>query len=85
MAIIEICKYPNPILKQVAEPIEEVTDEVRKLAEDMIETMFDAPGAGLAAPQVGKSLRIIALDTSSPEELGQAMVVINPEIISKDG
>jgi peptide deformylase len=85
MAVLKICKYPDPILKQEAGPIVEITDDIHKLAEDMIDTMREAPGAGLAAPQVGQSLRIIVIEASTAEEVGQALVVINPEIIRSDG
>ena len=84
MAIRPIMKYPDPVLKEIAKPIEEITDEIRALAEDMIETLYDAPGAGLAAPQVGESCRLIVLDASTEEEL-KAMVVVNPEIVTTEG
>lgn len=85
MAILPIVQYPDPVLKQECQPVEEITDEIKKLAEDMLETMYDAPGAGLAAPQVGRSLRLIVLDDSTEEEIGKPLVVVNPEITSRDG
>lgn len=85
MAILPICTYPEPVLKQEAEPIEVIDDDIRKLSEDMIETMYDAPGVGLAAPQVGRSCRMIVVENSTPENVGQALVIINPEIISASG
>ena len=84
MAVLPIVKFPEPVLKQEAEPIAEITDEVRRLAEDMIETMYEAPGAGLAAPQVGKSCRLIVLDVSDEEDI-KALAVINPEIVDAMG
>ena len=85
MAILPIICYPHPTLKEEAEPIGEITDEIRALARDMIETMYDAPGAGLAAPQVGQSTRMIVVEASTEEEVGRALVVVNPEIISSEG
>ena len=85
MAILNICTYPDPVLKREATPVDQVTDDIRRLAEDMVETMYEAPGAGLAAPQVGESCRLIVLDNSSEEEIGRALVVINPEIVEEEG
>ena len=85
MAILNILTYPDPKLKEVAEPIEEVTDEIKQLAEDMVATMYDAPGSGLAAPQVGASCRLIVMDDSSSEDIGKPLVVLNPEIIEARG
>jgi peptide deformylase len=84
MAVLEIVKYPHPVLKQEAKPIEKIDDRIRELAENMIETMRDAPGAGLAAPQVGESCRLIVLDASTEDEIKE-LAVINPEIITAEG
>lgn len=85
MAVLPILKYPDPMLKQVAEPVEEINDNIRQLAQDMVQTMYDAPGSGLAAPQVGRSCRMIVVDTRTSEERGECLVVINPEIVSAQG
>lgn len=85
MAILPILTYPDPRLKQVAEPIDEVTDEIRQLAEDMAETMYAAPGVGLAANQVGVLKRIFVIDIADDEEPSDLKVFINPEILELDG
>lgn len=78
--ILEIVKYPDPRLKRVAEPVAEITDEIRALAANMAETMYDAPGVGLAAPQVGENVRMVVIDASGPEEKKDLRVLINPEL-----
>ncbi|TAN40624.1 MAG: peptide deformylase [Nitrospirae bacterium] len=85
MAILEIRKYPDEVLKKKALQVEKVNDKVRKLIDDMIETMHAAPGVGLAAPQVGVSKKIIVIDISSKEEQFPLIVLINPEITDTDG
>ncbi|MFV2053986.1 peptide deformylase [Aliiroseovarius sp. YM-037] len=78
----EILIHPDPRLKKVAAPIDGVTDDLRALANDMLETMYDAPGIGLAAPQVGVSQRLIVLDcVKDPEAEPQPTVMFNPEVI----
>ena len=86
MALREIVKFPDPRLKQVSKPIVEVDDALRDLARDMIEVMYDEPGIGLAAPQVGASIRMFVIDTEwSDEEVGQhPTVVLNPEISERE-
>jgi len=74
----EIVKYPNPILKKRAEEIKDVSEDIKRLAEDMIETMISSRGIGLAGPQVGESKRIIIVRTESGPK-----VFINPKIIKK--
>ena len=64
MALLPILVIPEPVLKQVAEPVAEVDDEVRRLLADMLETMYDAPGIGLAAPQIGVSRRLVVVDVA---------------------
>lgn len=83
MAKLEIIKLPDPVLKELAQPIENITDEIRQQAADMIETMYAAPGIGLAANQVGKLNRMFVLDTQFREnkESRAAIVMINPEIV----
>ena len=87
MALREIVKFPDPRLKQVCAPIAEITDEHRELARDMIEVMYDEPGIGLAAPQVGECIRLVVVDTDWTEEDTErnAMVVVNPEILEPEG
>jgi peptide deformylase len=87
MALREVLQFPDPRLKKVSEPIEEITDEIRELARDMIDVMYDEPGIGLAAPQVGASIRMFVIDTDwSDEEVGRnPAVILNPEISDKQG
>jgi peptide deformylase len=85
MAILEILKYPDPTLKKVAAPVEAVSDETVRLIEDMVETMYRAPGVGLAAPQVGVSRRIIVLDTDHENPGKNLLKLINPEIRRAEG
>lgn len=76
--IFDIVTYPDPRLKQPCEPVAEVTDEIRKLAADMLETMYAAPGVGLAAPQVGRNIRMLVMDPAGKDEEKQPRVLINP-------
>ena len=85
MAVLEILKYPDPRLRLVAKPVEQVTEETRQICESMAETMYAANGCGLAAPQVGIDARIFVIDTASEEETSQLQVFINPEIIATEG
>lgn len=87
MALREVLSFPNPLLKRVSEPIDELTDEVRELAHDMCEVMYDEPGIGLAAPQVGEAIRLIVVDTEWSEEGGtrNPIVVVNPMISRAEG
>lgn len=71
--------HPDPRLKKVCDPLAEVTPEIRRLAEDMLETMYDAPGVGLAAPQIGITKRLLVMDCVK-EGTPEPMVMINPEI-----
>src|ERR1700757_2745105 len=86
MAIREIIVLPDKQLRLVSKPVEKVTTEVRKLADDMFETMYDAPGIGLAAIQIAQPLRLITMDLAKKNEEGettpQPRVFINPEIVS---
>ena len=85
MAILEILKYPDPTLKKIAAPVEAVTAETVRLIGDMVETMYRAPGVGLAAPQVGVSRRIIVLDTDHENPGKNLLKLINPEIRHAEG
>ena len=81
MAIRPILTLPDPRLRAVADPIEGVDDEVRKLAKDMLDTMYDAPGIGLAATQLGVMRRIVVMDLAKEGETPEPIVMINPEIL----
>lgn len=80
MAKLAICKYGDQVLRKKTEPVTEINDEIKKLVSDMFETMYAAPGVGLAAPQVGVSLRICVIDVR-PDGKSSPLVMINPEII----
>ena len=83
MALLPILHYPDPRLKKRAEPVTEVDESIRRLAADMAETMYAAPGIGLAATHVDVHKRVIVIDVS--EDRSGLMVLINPEILEKDG
>jgi peptide deformylase len=83
MALLKILQYPDNRLHTVAKAIPEVDDEIRRLAADMAETMYAAPGIGLAATQVDRHIRMIVIDVS--EEKNELRVFVNPEIVEKDG
>src|SRR5258708_3403466 len=100
MAVLEIKKYPEEVLTKVAKPVQKVTPELQKLATDMLETMYAAPGIGLAAPQVGHSIRLCVIDIRLRNEAGEIdhenmtelerkvqfpLKLFNPVVISKDG
>ncbi|WP_331350655.1 peptide deformylase [Cellvibrio sp. UBA7671] len=78
MALLPILEFPDPRLRTVAKPVTEVDDKIRKLVDDMFDTMYDAPGIGLAASQVNVHKRVVVIDVS--EDKSQPMVFINPEI-----
>jgi peptide deformylase len=81
MAKRPILILPDQRLRAVAEPIEKVDDEVKQLAADMLETMYDAPGIGLAAPQIGELRRIVVMDVAKEGQTPEPLVMINPEIL----
>ncbi len=101
MAKLEILTYPNPILREVSEPVTEFGSELKKFAEDMLETMYDSNGIGLAAVQVGQIKRMLVVDTRPKDEksgrysyddqselenkVQQPLVLINPEIVKGEG
>lgn len=85
MAILNIFKFPDPIIKKVSEPITEINEEIRSLVSDMAETMYKAPGIGLAAPQIGVLKRLAVIDISKDDEPKNLIVLINPEIIEQKG
>ena len=76
--LLSIVKYPDPILKVKCTPVLEVTDELRELAQNMIDTMYAAPGVGLAAPQVGETIRMLVMDPGGQTDLRRPRVLINP-------
>jgi peptide deformylase len=82
MAVLKILEYPDPRLRIKADPVPAVTDEIRQLVADMLETMYAAPGIGLAATQVDRHIRLIVLDVSETRD--QPWVLINPEILSRE-
>ena len=83
MTTLNILHFPDPRLREIAQPVEHVDDDVRQIIDDMFETMYAAPGIGLAATQVNIAKRIIVIDVS--EEKNQPLCLINPEILSLDG
>jgi peptide deformylase len=81
----EIVIWPDPILKETAKPVDRVDDDIRRLLDDMAETMYAADGVGLAAPQVAELKRLIVIDTS-PRQEGQKLIhLVNPEIVRLEG
>ena len=83
MALLQILRYPDERLHTLAEPVQSVNDEIRRLVEDMAETMYAAPGVGLAATQVDVHKQIIVIDVSEAHD--DLLVLINPEILEKRG
>ena len=83
MSILPIVKEGDPVLRRPAGPVDKVTAEVKRLIGDMFQTMYAAPGVGLAAVQIGVPLRVIVLDTG--QEDGGPLAIVNPEIVSKAG
>jgi peptide deformylase len=83
MAVLTILRYPDPRLEKVAKPVDQVDESIRQLVRDMAETMYAAPGIGLAATQVDVHKRVIVLDVSDTRD--QLIVLINPEILAREG
>ncbi len=83
MAILDILHFPDPRLRNKAKPVKTVDDSVRRLVDDMLETMYEAPGIGLASTQVNDPRRVVVMDIS--EEHDQPLCLINPEILDKQG
>src|SRR5690606_1473624 len=81
MALLPILTAPDPRLKKISTPVKAVDAEIRKLMDDMLETMYQAPGIGLAAPQVGQLKRVIVLDIAREGEEPQPLRLANPEIV----
>ena len=83
MAILDILHFPDPRLRNKAKPVAQVDDSIRRLVDDMLETMYQAPGIGLAATQVNVAKRVVVIDLS--EDKSEPLCLINPEILEKDG
>src|SRR6478609_8926997 len=82
MTIKPLIILPDPLLRQVSKPVERVDSDIQRLADDMLETMYDAPGIGLAAIQIGVARRMLVIDVAREGEEKQPLVFINPEIVS---
>ncbi len=81
MTIKPLIILPDPVLRQVSKPVERVDDSLRRLADDMLETMYDAPGIGLAAIQIGLPLRLLVIDLAKEDDEPAPHVFVNPEIL----
>ncbi len=85
MALLEIKKYPDPVLKQKAQEITDINGTLQELIDNMVETMYEAPGIGLAANQVGHLKRVIVVDITAGKEKGNLIVLLNPQIVETEG
>ena len=85
MSLLKIVNYPKPVLLAVGKPVEEFDDKLKQFVADMFETMYEAKGVGLAAPQVDVSSRIFVMDCSGGEDATQKIAAINPEVIYAEG
>jgi peptide deformylase len=87
MALREVLKFPDKRLREISQPIATVTDAIRELAQDMCEVMYDEPGIGLAAPQVGELVRLIVVDTEWTEADAERspLILVNPELTEPQG
>lgn len=85
MALLEIKKFPHQVLRELTKPVRDLNGACQKLIDDMIETMYAAPGVGLAAPQVGVSESLVIIDPGKADESVGLVVLINPEIVETDG
>ena len=83
MPLLPILRFPDPRLKQIADPVEKIDDSIRWLVRDMAETMYEAPGIGLAATQVDVHLQVIVIDPSETRD--QLLVLLNPELVQSEG
>ena len=83
MAVLPILTLPDPVLRKKAKPVERIDAELRRLMDDMLATMYDAPGIGLAAPQVGVLRRLIVMDPAKDEAPKSPLVMVNPEILDR--
>ncbi|HSR09912.1 MAG TPA: peptide deformylase, partial [Thermodesulfobacteriota bacterium] len=85
MPLLQILHFPNPVLKEKSRPVVQIDPEIRRLACDMAETMYAAPGVGLAAPQVGHPVRLAVIDVTPADQPRNLLVLINPEIVETEG
>jgi peptide deformylase len=85
MALRPIVKFGHPLLHEPSAPVADIDDEIRTLVQDMVETMYAAPGIGLAAPQIAVPLRVIVIDLSSGQDRKQLIKLVNPEFLEKTG
>lgn len=85
MSIIEIVTYGNPILTKKAEKIKNINEKIEELAQSMLQTMYAAPGLGLAAPQVNRGIQLITVDLSRGEDSKNLIILANPELVSQEG
>lgn len=85
MAVLTIHEFPEAVLRRQAKPVATIDDALQRLIDDMIQTMYDAPGVGLAAPQIGISLQLFVVDVTSGRDAHALMTFINPEIIKAEG
>ncbi len=85
MALLPIKTFPDPLLSRPCRQVREVSGELKQLAQDMLETMYAAPGVGLAAPQVGHDLRLVVIDCAYRDEEPQPLVLFNPRIVEMEG
>ncbi len=89
MALRTVLQFPDKRLKTAAKPIESISDEIRQLAQDMCEVMYDEPGIGLAATQVGEPVRLVVVDTEWKDDEGahekNPLILVNPELSERDG
>lgn len=81
----QLVTYPNDVLCENARPVQNIDDYIKELADDMTHIMYENRGIGLAAPQVGEGLRLVTIDISGPEKREELMVLVNPEIVEKEG
>lgn len=85
MAVLDVCIHPHPTLREKAAPIEKVDEEIRQLIDNMAETMYKAPGIGLAANQVGRAIQLAVIDLQKPEHQTGLIVLVNPRIVHAEG
>ncbi|MCF8043232.1 MAG: peptide deformylase [Desulfarculaceae bacterium] len=85
MAVLPIKTFPDPVLSHPCRQVNEVDDDLRQLSQDMLDTMYAAPGVGLAAPQVGRDLRLVVIDCAPRDQDPQPLVLFNPRIVQMEG
>lgn len=85
MAVLKILHFPDPILKQKSRPIQEIDSKILQIVQDLAETMYAAPGVGLAAPQVGIPCRVAVIDVTPADQPKNLLVLINPEVVGSEG